>query len=866
MLRLIHFLLMGLPLAGAVMPCHGHAFFMHFEGRQTHPIAVQADGARLFAVNTPHARLSVFDIANPANPEPVLVAEIPVGLEPVSVRPRTPDEVWVVNELSDSISIISLEAGCVVATLPVADEPADVVFAAGKAFVSCARNQLIRVIDPVTRREVSTISLDGVMPRSMAVSPDGLRLFVACFLSGNGTTVLPASAAPAPPPPENPALPAAPHTGLIVPSGDPRISYTVLDHDVAEIDPAAGTLVRWQGGVGTNLFDVVVHPVTGEVWTAHTEAANTTRYLSNLQGRAVASRLSRVAPHGGVPILMDLNPAVDYAAAPTPASLAEALAQPTALIWQADGRLGWVAAFGSDRVAQVDEAGQVLARVDVRPPPPGGQPDDSRHMRGPRGLALHPAAPRLYVLNRISHTISVIDTTTASVVAETRTASHQAMPEEAHAGRGFIFDARLSRHGTLSCASCHLEADRDGLAWDLGDPAGGITMASGKNTASGNPATVHPRPMHPMKGPMLTLTLKNAFTGSNFNWRGDEAATTLRDMFSRKLGGTALTQIQYSWVVEYLLSLQLPPNPNRSLDNSLPASLNGGDPAAGRALFQAQANQCIRCHSGSRGANYNIDRMEETGSPDFVRTAPLETLYQRGSFTPGSGVTLSGYGWRHDGTGESFPAAHPLAIPGLTPAGYADVAAWLRCFDTGVPPVTGHSLTFTVENRDQAALTSALSLMEQAAARDGRVELVARGRAGGRFEAWLADSYESLWYPDTGGDAGIDSKALLGRLQPGDALTILGVLRGTGPLYSVDHNDNGVMDRDEPRGTATLRPGSGGLHLAVAAPPGWMPQWSDHLPGPWRTLTVRPQPGPWETIFPEVAGPPIRFFRLRRTW
>jgi hypothetical protein len=180
--------------------------------------------------------------------------------------------------------------------------------------------------------------------------------------------------------------------------------------------------------------------------------------------------------------------------------------------------------------------------------------------------------------------------------------------------------------------------------------------------------------------------------------------------------------------------------------------------------------------------------------------------------------------------------------------------------------VTGHSLTFTVENRDQVALTATLSLMEQAAARDGRVELVARGRAGGRFEAWLADSYESLWYPDTGGDAGIDSKALLGRLQPGDALTILGVLRGTGPLYSVDHNDNGIMDRDEPRGTATLRAGSRGLDLAVAAPPGWMPQWSDHLPGPWRTLTVRPQPGPLETIFPEVAGPPIRFFRLRRTW
>ena len=30
-------------------------------------------------------------------------SEIPVGLEPVSVRARTNDEVWVVNEVSDSV-------------------------------------------------------------------------------------------------------------------------------------------------------------------------------------------------------------------------------------------------------------------------------------------------------------------------------------------------------------------------------------------------------------------------------------------------------------------------------------------------------------------------------------------------------------------------------------------------------------------------------------------------------------------------------------------------------------------------------------------------------------------------------------------
>src|SRR3954464_5322027 len=80
--------------------------FVNFEGKQINPIRLSPDGTKLFAINTPDNRLSVFDVSNPLNP--VLIAEIPVGLEPVSVSPRTDDEVWVVNEVSDSISVVSL--------------------------------------------------------------------------------------------------------------------------------------------------------------------------------------------------------------------------------------------------------------------------------------------------------------------------------------------------------------------------------------------------------------------------------------------------------------------------------------------------------------------------------------------------------------------------------------------------------------------------------------------------------------------------------------------------------------------------------------------------------------------------------------
>jgi len=63
----------------------GSKLLRELRGKQTSPVRLSADGTRLFAVNTPDARLSVFDVTQPSNPR--LLAEIPVGVEPVSVNP-----------------------------------------------------------------------------------------------------------------------------------------------------------------------------------------------------------------------------------------------------------------------------------------------------------------------------------------------------------------------------------------------------------------------------------------------------------------------------------------------------------------------------------------------------------------------------------------------------------------------------------------------------------------------------------------------------------------------------------------------------------------------------------------------------------
>ena len=81
--------------------------FWHFESGQVRPLALSPDGTRLFAVNTPDNHLEIFDVTPVGLTH---VASVPVGLEPVAVAARTDTEVWVVNHLSDSISIVDVSS------------------------------------------------------------------------------------------------------------------------------------------------------------------------------------------------------------------------------------------------------------------------------------------------------------------------------------------------------------------------------------------------------------------------------------------------------------------------------------------------------------------------------------------------------------------------------------------------------------------------------------------------------------------------------------------------------------------------------------------------------------------------------------
>lgn len=774
--------------------------FINFEGAQTNPIRLSPDGTRLFAVNTPDARVSVFDLLDAANPK--LMAEIPVGIEPVSVNPRTNDEAWVVNQVSDSISVVSVEKGVVIDTIAVKDEPADVVFAgtdASLAFVSVARSNEVRVFDTKTRAELARIPLEGENPRALAVSPDASRIYVAFALSGNKSTIIPANLAP--PQDATTATTTAratdpPQVAQIVHAEDPAwapnvIQYTMPDNDVAEISVADRVVTRYFSGVGTINLGIAVDP-KGNLFVTNTDARNLTKFENVLRGHIVDNRITRIDAITGDRVATDLNAGIDYTLLPNDAAKTLALAQPAAVVADAVNGTFYVAAFGSDRVARVSPDGAVLTRIDIGAST--GSVASSRKMRGPRGLALSAATQHLYVMNRISNTVAVVNVEKDVVLSEIPVGSFDPTPSVIREGRGFLYDAKLSGNGTASCASCHVDADMDLLAWDLGNTEGAMQTVNGE-------------PMHPMKGPMTTQTLRGLNTMEPFHWRGDKANfVAFNPAFASLLGGSMLADADMAAYRDYVNTLRYAPNPYRNLDGSLPASLAGGDPRAGRNTFLNEPFTsnitCNTCHTESRGgSNGQIISANLIQESQPMKVSQLRNMYQKTGFNKEPGArSVGGFGYIHDGTVSTLVEflSNPL-FQNLSrdDARKRNLAAFLLAFDTGMAPAVGHTRTVTSTNVNDAAVTNDWAVLEQQAAA-ARADLIVKGTIKGELRGLLYRPTTNDYRTDKTGVGPFTRAQLLELVAGGDTLTVMGVPAGSGLRMGIDRDVNGVLDSDLP--------------------------------------------------------------------
>ncbi|MCF2855955.1 hypothetical protein L1286_00600 [Pseudoalteromonas sp. SMS1] len=196
--------------------------YVGFESAPVRPLAKTPDGKKLLMTNTSNNTLEIFSIGD--NGIVTRLQSVHVGLEPVSVAVIN-EQAWVVNHLSDSVSIVDLSfsPARVVRTLLVGDEPRDIVFAKNKAFISTAHrgqqrlNPVLAKVkgagDPMldtpgigradvwvfdTRalgqnlggKPLEVISMFGDTLRGLAVSLDEETVYAAVLHSGNQTTAV----------------------------------------------------------------------------------------------------------------------------------------------------------------------------------------------------------------------------------------------------------------------------------------------------------------------------------------------------------------------------------------------------------------------------------------------------------------------------------------------------------------------------------------------------------------------------------------------------------------------------------------------------------------------------------------------------
>ncbi len=782
--------------------------FKSFESPQVHPLALTPDGSKLLAVNTPDHRLSVFQLTGEG---PALIAEIPVGLEPVSVAARNDREAWVTNWLSDSVSVVDLTTGNVVRTIDVGDEPTDVVFAGQQhemAFVCVSGLSQVKVYNPDSPADSpQVISIRGKQPRALVRDASGERVFVSVFESGNQTTVVSSNqvkAAGGPPKasPKMKKLPPAPDVGLIVKwdgsnwadeRGNTKwnalVPYTLADVDLVVIDATQSTprIQNEVKGVGTHIGNAAFDPANNRLCVLNIEAHNEVRFEQNLSGRFTTTRVSLInfgpvgapAPNTAA---VNLNSHIDLDVPEgSNAERALSLALPADIARGVDGTL-YVAATGSAKVGVLDPAGAVRARINVGQEPTGLTIDESRQ--------------RLYVLNRFDETLSIVDLKGRFEVTRIPV-GFDPEPQAVREGRRFLYDASLSAHGDLACASCHFNGHRDGLAWDLGNPRGKLQSVNGIGVSV----------FHPMKGPMTTQSLRGIIGNEPLHWRGDRSSLSdFNPAFMSLLGGPReLTADEMTAFTAFTQTLTYPPNPNQNLDRTFPNPPTGPSAERGRQLFNTGALDggllsCNACHAASPGfrsgtSNLIIPGLLLQESQDF-KVPQLRGLYQKLGLQNSTGEQLSGFGFIHDGSIDTL--LDFLRLPVFTfrsDNDRRDVEAFVLAFDSGLAPAVGLQVTLNGDNKLSPAVADRINLL-MSQANGENCDLVVKGIYGGAHRGFVYVG-NGMFQPDRQSESALSFQVLLQAADSGSELTFTGTPVGYGRRLGIDRNGDGRLDGDE---------------------------------------------------------------------
>jgi hypothetical protein len=412
-------------------------------------------------------------------------------------------------------------------------------------------------------------------------------------------------------------------------------------------------------------------------------------------------------------------------------------------------------------------------------------------------------------------------------------------------GRKLLYSATLtSSNGEASCSSCHIFGDMDDLAWDLGDPD-----APFNPNPNPSPPAVDFSPINvledfsPMKGAMTTQSLRGLKFAGPQHWRGDrtgpECTPTPSDpacanrafnefnvafpgLVGRDEGQLTTTAMQS--FTTFALQLTYPPNPIRSLDNSLtPAEQAGLNLYNGR--FTDTVTNCAGCHELDRtqgffgtagGSTFEAEEME-------FKVPHLRNAYQKvGMFgqmpsaffpdAPGvfTGDQVRATGFLHDGsvaTAFDFLSAGAFTLDPGNPRPETerrDIEAVIMAFETDMAPIVGQQITLT--DTSGPDVDARITLLIQRADTNfvlpvnintKECDLIVKGVVSGVQRGWVylgSDQFD----PDIAAEpvwsrADLETEASV----PGQPLTFTCVPPGSGVRMGINRDRDPDLDGDD---------------------------------------------------------------------
>jgi len=435
----------------------------------------------------------------------------------------------------------------------------------------------------------------GSEPIGVVVAGDGGAIFVACGQDGTVVRVDAASRQVT----ATAQVGAEPWSLGFAPDGE-LLATAFLAGNLAALDPATlavGTSwpipdtaprgdQRLAHGQVRGLYDVATRPGSAQVWVAHVMLGTDTAQPALDFESTVFPSLSILV--GGTYVRTLSTDAQDVVG--IDGSFGDVVSGPHAIAFTSDGAYALVVDTGSEDVLAVDANSGVEATL-LRPLP--------GHM--PEGIAISPDGTEAYVDERNTNDVAAIsiDRTNGIALAVDgapipRLASDP-MPAQLRLGQHLFYSANsdeypITTNHWVSCASCHLEGRSDAVTWNFAQGPRDTPSNAGGMLGTGFLFRTADR--NEVQNYWKTIDVEQ---GGDFDCMAPAACPAAQT--------TLLDAIEA--YVDHAIPLPIPPTTDPALV------------ARGQAIFNDPTVGCAGCHTGPRFTDSGA------GNPTLDLTGPV---------------------------------------------------------------------------------------------------------------------------------------------------------------------------------------------------------------------------------------------------